>query len=200
MAIVTPCSTWAWPRRPRGSARPRSAPTRWASGWTPRAGAPRASSRSTTTGGGGGGGAGRGRGFPPPGRQEAVFLADPAATDALADELLPWLRGQRPVVELMTFAGDPARLAAFERHGLRHRRSSFTLARPGSSGPVPAPAFPEGVDVARYRLGQGDEDVHRLVYVDSAWASVPGHAERDRDGCRLMELPCRSAFLARRDG
>src|SRR4051812_11899303 len=124
---------------------------------------------------------GRVRGFASPGRQEAVFLADPAATDALADELLPWLRGQRPVVELMTFAGDPARLAAFERHGLRPRRSSFTLARPGSAGPVPAPAFPEGVDVARYRLGQGDEDVHRLVYVDSAWASVPGHAERDLD-------------------
>src|SRR3954454_17614909 len=76
--------------------------------------------------------AGRVRGFASPGRREAVLLADPARTDALADELLPWLHEQRNIVELMTFAGDAARVAAFERHGLRHRRSSFTLTRPDS--------------------------------------------------------------------
>src|SRR3954471_22091995 len=53
----------------------------------------------------------------------AVFLADPARTDALADELLPWLLDQREVVQLMTFAGDLARVRAFERHGLRYLRS-----------------------------------------------------------------------------
>jgi ribosomal protein S18 acetylase RimI-like enzyme len=140
------------------------------------------------------------RGFASPGRREAVFLADPTRTDALADELLPWLQEQRDIVELMTFAGDTARLTAFERHGLRHRRSSFSMARPDSAGPVPAAAFPAGVDVAPYRLGEADESVHRLIYVDAAWASVPGHAERDLDAWREKERPCRSMFLARRDG
>jgi ribosomal protein S18 acetylase RimI-like enzyme len=140
------------------------------------------------------------RGFASPGRREAVFLADPARTDALADELLPWLLGQRDTVELMTFAGDTARLTAFERHGLRHRRSSFSMARPDSAGPVPAAAFPDGVDVAPYRLGEADEAVHRLIYVDAGWASVVGHAERDLDAWRKKERPSRSMFLARRDG
>jgi ribosomal protein S18 acetylase RimI-like enzyme len=140
------------------------------------------------------------RGFASPGRREAVFLADPARTDALADELLPWLHEQRNIVELMTFAGDAARVTAFERHGLRHRRSSFTLTRPDSGGPVPAAAFPDGVAVAPYRLGEADEAVHRLIYVDAAWASVPGHAGRDLDAWREKERPCRSMFLARRDG
>jgi ribosomal protein S18 acetylase RimI-like enzyme len=140
------------------------------------------------------------RGFASPGRREAVFLADPARTEALADVLLPWLREQRDIVELMTFAEDRARVAAFERHELRHRRSSFSMARPDSAGPVPAAVLPAGVAVAPYRLGEADEAVHRLIYVDAAWASVPGHAPRDLDAWREKERPCRSMFLARRDG
>ena len=143
---------------------------------------------------------GRVRGFASPGRREAVFLADPGQTDALADELLPWLRQKRDVVELMAFAGDAARLAAFERHGLRPLRSSFLMARPESAGPLPAAAFPGGVDVAPYRFGEADEAVHRLIYVDAAWASVPGHTERPLDAWREKERACRSLFLARRDG
>src|SRR3954447_13723670 len=49
---------------------------------------------------------GRVRGFASAGRHEAVFLADPALTDALVDELLPWLLERRQAVQLMTFAGD----------------------------------------------------------------------------------------------
>jgi hypothetical protein len=52
----------------------------------------------------------------------------------------------------MTFAGDTARLAAFKRHGLRHRRSSFLMARSKSAAPVPAPDFPAGIAVAPYSL------------------------------------------------
>jgi ribosomal protein S18 acetylase RimI-like enzyme len=144
--------------------------------------------------------AGRVRGFGSPGRHLAVFLADPARTDALAGELLPWLHEQRDVVELMTFAGDAARVAAFERHGLQHRRASFLLARPDNAGPVAAAAFPDGVEVAPYRLGDDDDAVHRLIYVDAAWASVPGHAERDLGRWRETARRCRSMFLARRAG
>ena len=142
---------------------------------------------------------GRVTGFALSGLRGSVFLAEPAMTDPLADELLPWLRERREDVELMTFAGDAARLAAFERHGLAHRRSSFTLARGEEAGPLPLAVLPQGVDVDPYRLGDDDEAVHRLIYVDAAWAAVPGHTERDLDTWREMVRPCR-AFLARRDG
>ena len=144
--------------------------------------------------------AGRVSGFASPGRHEALFLADPARTDAAADELLPWLLEQRDRVELMTFASDGARVAAFERHGLNHRRSSFSLVRPDSAGPLPAGAVPAGIDVAPYRLGAADEAVHRLIYVDAAWASVPGHAERDLRAWREMAGRAATTLLARRGG
>jgi ribosomal protein S18 acetylase RimI-like enzyme len=143
--------------------------------------------------------AGNVRGFAAPGRHQSVLLADPTRTSLLADELLPWLRERCDVVRLMTFAGDMARVAAFERHGLRHLRSSFVMARANSVGPVPVAAFPQGVKVAPYRFGDDDQAVHRLVYIDAAWGSVPGHAERDLDQWRDTARRCRSAFLARRN-
>ena len=139
-------------------------------------------------------------GFAAPGQHEAVFLADPARTHPLADELLPWLSERCDPVELMTFAGDVARVAAFERHGLKHRRSSFQMARADSAGPVPEATSPPGVEIAPYDFGDDDEAVHRLIYVDAAWASVPGHAERSLDQWREVVRRCRSVFLARRDG
>src|SRR4051812_26557837 len=139
-------------------------------------------------------------GFASPGRHLSVFLADPALTDEVADALLPWLREQRRDVQLMTFAGDAARVAAFERHGLRHRRSVFSLVRHDSAGPLPAPTFPDGVEVAPYRVGDDDEAAHHLIYVDAAWASVPGHKDRDLDDWRAIARRAHAAFLARRDG
>jgi ribosomal protein S18 acetylase RimI-like enzyme len=139
-------------------------------------------------------------GFAAPGRHQAVFLAEPARTCSVTDELLPWLRERCETVEVMMFAGDIARVAAFERHGLKHRRSSFLMTRADSVGPVPVAGFPEEVDVAPYRLGEDDEAVHRLIYIDAAWATVPGHAERDLDQWRDMMRRCRSVFLARLNG
>ncbi|MDQ1715634.1 MAG: hypothetical protein QOC60_1579 [Frankiaceae bacterium] len=77
---------------------------------------------------------GRVRGFASPGRHDTVLLADPALTEPLADELLAWLHQQPDVIKSMTFAGDAARVALFERHGLRHCRSSSpwrALSAPG---------------------------------------------------------------------
>ena len=144
--------------------------------------------------------AGNVRGFAAPGRHQAVLLADPARAGLLVDELLPWLRERCDVVRLMTFAGDMARVAAFERHGLRHLRSSFLMARADSVGPVPVAAFPKGVKVVPYRFGDDDQAVHRLIYAYAAWASVPGHAERDLDQWLDTVRRCRSMFLARRNG
>lgn len=82
--------------------------------------------------------AGRAAGFAAPGRSEAVLLADPARTDAAIDALLPWLLERREDVALTTFAGDARRIAAFERHGLAHTHSGFSLLRDESAGPLPA--------------------------------------------------------------
>lgn len=137
-------------------------------------------------------------GFAAPGRVQSVFLADPGRAAPIADLLLPWLLGQRDDVELLTFAGDAARVEAFERHGLRHRHSSFTLSRPGDAGPSPAATFPGGVSVAPYELGVADADVHRLIYVDAAWATVKGHTERDLERWLNAAKSSPVRFVARR--
>jgi mycothiol synthase len=145
-------------------------------------------------------GAGRVAGFASPGEQEALLMADPADAAAPLGELLEWLLAQPGVAELTVFAEDAARVAAVERRGLRHGRSSFSLARAADAGPLPEAAFPEGVEVAPYRLGDDDEAVHRLIYVDAAWASVPGHHERDLDAWRTATRTDGTLFLARRAG
>jgi ribosomal protein S18 acetylase RimI-like enzyme len=140
---------------------------------------------------------GRVRAFASPGLIRPLFVADPAETDAAIDLLVPWLRERRDPLELMTFAGDGARVRAFERHGLSHRRSSFEMTR--NDSPLPVAEFPDGVTVAPYQLGDDDEAVHRLIYVDAAWASIPGHADRDLGSWRASAQPCRVRLLARRD-
>ena len=139
------------------------------------------------------------QGFVSPGQHGSVFLADPAAAVAVLDELLLWLLGQREVSGILTFAGDGGRREAFERHGLTHRRSAFFMTRAEGAGPLPAAQFPAGVAVSPYRWGEADEAVHRLIYVDAAWASVPGHTERDLEAWLSADRSCDAAFLARRD-
>jgi ribosomal protein S18 acetylase RimI-like enzyme len=125
--------------------------------------------------------------------EEAAWFGE---AELSAEEIGEWIDEG----ELMTFAGDLARVTAFERHGLRLRRSAFSMVRSDTARPVPAAVFPDGVEVARYGLGDGDEAVHRLIYVDAAWASVPGHGERDLEAWRKKERQCRSMFLACRGG
>jgi ribosomal protein S18 acetylase RimI-like enzyme len=139
-------------------------------------------------------------GFAAPGRDQAVFMADPARTDEVADALVTWLVEQRDTVELLTFAGDAARVAAFERHGMHHDHSMFTLSRPADAGPLPTADFPEGVSVAPYILGDDDHGVHHLIYVDAAWASVPGHIGRDHERWLSAVQTSPVRFVARRDG
>jgi ribosomal protein S18 acetylase RimI-like enzyme len=139
-------------------------------------------------------------GFASPGRRGSVFLAAPALVRPVADELLPWVLAHRDRVEVLTFGGDGERIEAFERHGLRHVRSSFFLVRPDSAGPLPNATFPDGVEVARYQWGDDDEAVHRLIFVDAEWASIPGHTERDLAAWLGKDPQRDGAFLARRDG
>src|SRR5438270_9192461 len=51
--------------------------------------------------------------------------------------------------------------------------------------PPSPPLFPY-TTLFRSRLGDADEAVHRLIYVDAAWGSVEGHAVRDLDAWREM--------------
>ncbi len=129
----------------------------------------------------------------------AIFLADPGFVSEAVDVLVPWLR-ERGRVEVMTFAADHERVAALERNGLRHDRSSFTLARPAEAPALPPAVWPSGVEVAPYTLGDDDRAVHRLIYVDAAWASVPGHHDRDLEEWRVIARKGLRAFLARRCG
>jgi ribosomal protein S18 acetylase RimI-like enzyme len=139
-------------------------------------------------------------GFASPGRHEALFFADPAHLDAAADVLLPWLGDRRDAFQLMMIGTDTARARAYERHGLSHRHSSFTLVRPADTGPLPDAPFPAGIEVAPYAPGEADEAVHRLIYVDAEWAAVPGHTERDLEAWQTAMAACPRMFIARRDG
>jgi ribosomal protein S18 acetylase RimI-like enzyme len=128
-----------------------------------------------------------------------ILMAEPSfASDAL-DVLIPWLREHGPV-EVMTFGTDRERVAGLERNGLRHIRSSFTLARLAQAPALQVADWPPGIDVVPYALGDDDRAVHRLIYVDAAWTSVPGHVHRDLDAWRDAIRPGLRAFLARRGG
>jgi ribosomal protein S18 acetylase RimI-like enzyme len=139
-------------------------------------------------------------GFAAPGRDDAVLLAEPAQAVSVVGHLLPWLLERRADSRLMVFAGDAERCAALERGGLRSLYSSFWLLRPPEAGALPAPAVPDGVEVAPYRLGDDDAAVHRLIYSDAAWGSVRGHRVRDLPAWRETVRACGTLLLARRDG
>lgn len=130
---------------------------------------------------------------------KTMLLLDPGADPGPALEpLVAWLaeRGHR---EVDTYAADVRRVAWLEAHGFAHLRSSFDLDR-GLEPPVAAATWPEGVAVAPFRRGEEDEAVHALVYVDAAWADVPGHSERALDAWRSMISAEYRGWVARRDG
>jgi ribosomal protein S18 acetylase RimI-like enzyme len=127
-----------------------------------------------------------------------MLLVDPGDEPGPALEaLVAWLaeRGHRDVD---SYASDARRIAWLEAHGFAHRRSSFDLQR-AIDPPLAPAAWPGGVAVARYRPGEDDEAVHALVYVDAAWAEVPGHTERSLESWRSMLTPEYHCWVARRD-
>ena len=128
-----------------------------------------------------------------------MLLADPGDEPGPALEaLVAWL-GERGRHEVDTYAADARRIAWLRAHGFTHRRSSFDLQR--GIDPPPAPAvWPSGIAVARYRPGEDDHAVHRLVYVDAAWDEVPGHTLRSLEAWRSMLTPEYRGWVARRDG
>ena len=127
-----------------------------------------------------------------------ILLADPADALPAIEALVPWLveRGHR---QIDAYARDAQRIAWLEARGFRHLHSGFDLRR-DADPPPPVPAWPGGIALARYDAGADAEAVHALVYVDAAWADVPGHSDRSLDSWRAGLGPEYSGWIARRDG
>ena len=129
----------------------------------------------------------------------ALLLVDPGDDPEPALEaLVGWLR-ERGRDELDSYGGDARRIAWLEANGFTHRRSAFDLRR-GIDPPPAPPRWPAGVELARFRPGEDDAAVHALIYVDAAWADVPGHVERSQASWRSTLAPEYRAWVARRDG
>jgi ribosomal protein S18 acetylase RimI-like enzyme len=114
------------------------------------------------------------------------------------EALVGWL-AERGHHEIDSYGGDARRIAWLEENGFTHRRSFFDLVR-DIDPPLPEVEWPGGVAIARYRPGEDDEAVHALIYVDAAWAEVPGHTERPLESWRATLTPEYSGWVARRDG
>ena len=128
-----------------------------------------------------------------------MLLVDPGDDPAPALEaLVAWL-GERGHHEVDSYGRDARRIAWLEANGFSHRRSFFDLQR-GIDPPLPPTGWPGGIAIARYRPGEDDEAVHALIYVDAAWAEVPGHAQRSLEAWRSALTPEYRGWLAHRDG
>jgi ribosomal protein S18 acetylase RimI-like enzyme len=130
---------------------------------------------------------------------QTVLLVDPGDDPQPALEaLVPWL-GERGHHEIDSYGRDAPRIAWLEANGFTHRRSFFDLHR--AIDPPPAPAVrPTGIAIERYRPDMDDEAVHALIYVDAAWAEVPGHTQRSLETWRSKLTPDYRGWVARRDG
>lgn len=108
----------------------------------------------------------------------ATLLVDPAVDPRpVYAEVLPWFEGQHgPAVEAVST--DRRLVEALTARGWRHVGSSFEMIRAVSPDWVlGVPLWPAGINVRDF--GHDDaEAVHRLIYVDAAWAEVPGHPDR----------------------
>jgi len=130
---------------------------------------------------------------------ETIVLVDPGNDPGPALEALAAWLGERGHHQIDTYARDARRIAWLEAHGFTYRRSSFDLQR-GIDPPLAPAVWPSAVAVARYRPGEDDDSVHTLIYVDAAWAEVPGHTHQSLEAWRSMLTPEYRGWVARREG
>jgi mycothiol synthase len=130
---------------------------------------------------------------------QTILLVDPGDDPEPALEaLVAWL-GERGHHQVDSYGRDERRIAWLEANGFTHLRSFFDLRR-GIEPPLASAVWPSGAEIARYRPGEDDEAVHALIYVDAAWAEVPGHTQRSLEEWRSTLTPDYRGWVARRDG
>lgn len=129
----------------------------------------------------------------------SVVLVDPGDDpEPVLEALAGWL-GERGRHEVGSYGRDARRIAWLEANGFTYRRSHFDLRR-GVDPPLVPVMWPSGVALAGYRPGEDDEAVHALIYVDAAWAEVPGHTRRSLEAWRSGLTPDHRGWIAFREG
>ena len=111
---------------------------------------------------------------------DTALTIDPDVDDAaVLALLLPWFAQAPGRTEVLS--RDAAAVGAIEAAGWRYDKSTFDLlVAVGDGLTLAAPKWPDGVVVRDFDLADV-QAIHRLIYVDAAWAEVPGHPERDFD-------------------
>jgi ribosomal protein S18 acetylase RimI-like enzyme len=126
-----------------------------------------------------------------------VLFLDPADPEP-PYELLVRRLVERGATSLQVSTRDTRGISWLEANGWTHVRSAFDLSR--DTAPLPAPMWPPGVEVAPFRPGVEDEEIHSFVYRDAAWAAVPGHAERTLAEWLSVHAASSRGWVARRRG
>jgi ribosomal protein S18 acetylase RimI-like enzyme len=107
--------------------------------------------------------------------ESTLLVATDAAVPAVAERLVDWLTSSgAPRAEAL--AVDETLRDALEGRGWRYWLSQFELLREAAG--LATPRWPDGVTVTG--LGEHAAAAYRVVYVEAAWAEVPGHNGRDQ--------------------
>ena len=113
--------------------------------------------------------------------ETSLHVSPAADLPAVYDDVLPWFvdSGASRVEALNR---DELLRGALVRHGWTHLLSQFELSRDAT--PLPPPRWPQAVTTTT--LDDHADAVHRLIYVDAAWADVAGHRERELEEWRSI--------------
>jgi ribosomal protein S18 acetylase RimI-like enzyme len=116
---------------------------------------------------------------------DSLVAVDPDA-DAVAvyERLLPWFAERPGMTEVLS--RDEASIAAVEAAGWTYSKSTFDLLTDVTPElKIAEPVWPAGVALRDFDVADAAA-IHSLIYVDAAWAEVPGHPERGFDEWRRV--------------
>jgi ribosomal protein S18 acetylase RimI-like enzyme len=111
---------------------------------------------------------------------DTVLTIDPSAdAERVLAILLPWFAERPGRTEVLS--KDAIAVAAIEAAGWTYDKSTFDLIVDVTPDlKLAEPIWPDGVAVRNFDAADAAA-IHRLIYVDAAWAEVPGHPERGFD-------------------
>lgn len=118
---------------------------------------------------------------------DAWFVTDPDpdATRLVADDLIDFYASFADT-KMEVLDRDEVLRAALDAHGWTHRGSSFELMRAvREDWTLADPVWPDGVELRAFTVDDAAAMYH-LIYVDAAWADVPGHPHRDFERWRSL--------------